>query len=545
MNRFPVVALLLLTVAVAADQSAQYVNSELPWHSAVLDTQGKLLAWHSPEKNLGYDKVLRLGWDFIEHKVPLDTRHGTGLKIYLVNSSFDGPMLQGRNNMHNPAMVFASFVDSLVGWYPYSGDEEAIRVVRDMLDYQLAHGTTPANWKWSGVPFATSCGNATNYGGCLPDMPRDFCEGIETDKVGELGVGYAQFYQMTEQKRYLDAAIRCGDALACHVRAGDAEHTPWAFRVNARTGATLGQSEYGGDFASCVRLLDELIRLGAGNTTNYRTARTTAWNWILQHPLNRASEAWNKWSGFYEDVAYNTQSVNQMLPTMTAFYILSRSDPAAVDPQWRSHVGQMIDWVRDRFGRGPFFGAWGIDEQGKPDGRGCCSRAGLGSHTGRWAAINAIYAQLTGDGQAREDAIRSLNYATYFADDEGRVSCCGVTYHNPYWFSDGYSDYLRNFTWAIGALPELAPVGQNHLLRSSSVVQKVGYGTNSISYKTFDSNATEVLRLAFTPKGIVAGGIELKLREDLKEDGFTLQALAGGDSILRVRHQNARAIAIQ
>src|SRR5207237_2809700 len=116
---------------------------------------------------LGYDEVLRLGWDFIEHKVPADTRDNTGLKIYLVNSSFDGETLQGRNYMHNPAMVFASFVDSLAGWYPYSGDGEAIRVVREMLDYQLAHGTTPADWDWAGVPFATSRAGDREYGTCI------------------------------------------------------------------------------------------------------------------------------------------------------------------------------------------------------------------------------------------------------------------------------------------------------------------------------------------------------------------------------------------
>ena len=169
---------------------------------------------------------------------------------------------------------------------------------------------------------------------------------------------------------------------------------------------------------------------------------------------------------------------------MTAYYILTRKDPASVDPQWVSHVGHLIDWVRHRFGRGPFFGAWAIDEQGTPDGRGCCSRAGQGSHGGRWAAINALYAEKTGDGQAREDAFRSMNYATYFARSDGRVACCGEDYHEPYWFSDGYADYLRHFNWIMGALPDLAPVGQNHLLRSSSIVQKVTYSPGRISYKT-------------------------------------------------------------
>ena len=105
----------LITVP-AAFGAENYVNAQLPWHPAVLDSQGRLLAWYQPEKNLGYDQVLHLGWDFIEHKVPKDTRHNTGFKIYLINSIFNETTLQGRNWHHNPAMVYASFKDSQMGW---------------------------------------------------------------------------------------------------------------------------------------------------------------------------------------------------------------------------------------------------------------------------------------------------------------------------------------------------------------------------------------------------------------------------------------------
>ena len=103
------VACVTFPLAVRADEV--YVNAQVAWHPVVLDAQGRLLAWYQPEKSLGYDQVLRLGWDFIEHKVPRDTRHGTGLKIYLINSVYDPKTLQGTNWQHNPAMVFASFVD--------------------------------------------------------------------------------------------------------------------------------------------------------------------------------------------------------------------------------------------------------------------------------------------------------------------------------------------------------------------------------------------------------------------------------------------------
>ncbi len=526
-------------------QTPDYVNAQVTTHKPVLDPQERLLAWYQPEKNLGYDHVLHLGWDFIEHKVPVDTRTHTGLKIYLINSVMDGATLQGTYWQHNPAMVYAAFVDGLAAWYPYAADEEAIGTVRGMLDYQLAHGTTPSDWDWPNVPFATSCGDQTEYGRCLENMPKEFYGGIESDKVGQLGGSYTLFYELTGDRKYLEAAIHCADALAHHVRAGDEEHTPWPFRLDAHTGVTLALEEYGGDVSSSVRMFDELIRLKAGDTAAYQRARDMAWTWVLQYPLNRRSKAWDKWSGFFEDIPHLSDDVNQFLPDLTAYYIMTRKDPAAVDPEWVTHVGHLLDWVRLRFGRGPFLGAWAIDEQSELNGPyQCCSRAGQGSHGGRWAAINAMYAELTGDAQARRDAFYSMNYATYFTSSEGLVACCGVDYHAPFWFSDGYADYLRSFNWMMGALPQYAPLGESHLLRSSSVVQKVTYAPHRIVSRTFDPEGSQVLRLNFKPVHILAGSRELGERKDLKEPGYTIESLQG-DYIVHLRYAGSSEVVVE
>lgn len=518
--------------------AADYPNSELPWHDAVRDPQGKLLAWFHPEKNEGYDKVLRLAWDFMEHKVPND--QASGLKVYLVNAVYDAKTGQGTNWQGNPASTFGQFVDSVVAWYPYSGDTEAISVVRTMLDYQLAHGTTPTDWDWSRVPFATNCKNEPEYGTCLRDTPTGFSGGIETDKLGELGIGYVLFYELVGDKKYLDAAIACADALAKHIRPGDADHTPWPFRVNAKNGEVLNGEEYGGMIVAPVRLFAELVRLNAGSSADYKKALDVAWKWILKYPVHN-----DRWSGYFEDVHKDQNNQNQALPTMTAYYILTSPDPAAVDPSWIGDVGHMIDWVKRRFGRGPYFGAWAIDEQGPPpDFMGCCSRAGLASDTSRWGAINALYYEKTGDGQAREDAFRSLNYSTYFAADDGRIACCGLDYLDSYWFDDGYGDHIRNYLWGMGAIPELAPAGQDHLLRSSSVVTKVAYGKKTLQYQTFDHQSSDVLRLSFRPSHITAEGRQLSERKDEREDGYTLRALPNGDFVVKVKHSNGQTINI-
>ena len=528
----------MLSFPVRARAATNYVNSELPWHEATVDSQGKLLAWYRPEQNLGYDKVLHLAWDFLEHKVPNDPK--TGLKIYLINAVFDAKTLQGVNWQGNPASTFGQFVDSLVAWYPYSGDEEAIAVVRSMLDHQLAHGTTPADWNWPDVPFTTNNKNNPEYGRGIRGMPKDFYGGIETDKVGELGIGYCLFYELTGEQKYLSAAINCADALAEHVRAGDETHTPWPFRVNAKDGTVINNEEYGGMIVAPVRLFSELIRLNQGQTQKYAQSRKLAWGWILRFPMRN-----NDWSGYFEDVARDTANLNQACPTMTAYYILASPDPQALDAHWTGDVGHLLDWVRQKFGRGPYLGAWGIDEQGRPpDYCGCCSRAGLASDTSRWAAINAMYYEKTGDAQAREDAFRSLNYSTYFCDNDGKIACCGLDYADSYWFDDGYGDNIRHYLWAMGAIPEFAPLGQNHLLRSSSVVRKVKYEDRSITYQTFDPEATEVLRLNRAPARVEAGGRRLPHADVLKPDSYTVRKLPAGGVAVQLRHKTAHDVKV-
>jgi hypothetical protein len=218
--------------------------------------------------------------------------------------------------------------------------------------------------------------------------------------------------------------------------------------------------------------------------------------------------------------------------------------PASIDPAWRRHTRSLLRWVRSSFGRGPFFGAWGIDEQGVPGKPGCCSPAGLGSDTSRWAAVKAFLYARTGDLRAREDAFRSLNYATYFTRRDGQVSCCGTTGRNTHWFSDGYGDYLRSFNWAMAAIPELAPQGRNHLLGSTSVVQSVSYAPGRVAYRTFDRRAVEVLRLSYRPARVLAGGRAIPLRPALTREAYAVRPLPGGDFVVRVRHDSSRRIRV-
>ena len=424
---------------------------------------------------------MHLGWDYLKHKIPTDTTHGTSVKIYLINSVFDPNTQQGTYWQHNPASTYGQFVDSVVAWYPYSGDREAINLVRTMLDYQLAHGTTPADWDWSNDAVCWFAGTNPSTGAVYRVCPMISLEELRSTRSENWESDTCSFTNSPEKRIPGCPGIRCAERVGQAYSARRCRSHSLAVCVYAKTGDVLNGEIYGGMIVAPVRLFAELASLKQGQVAEYTRAQKMAWDWILKYPMRN-----NRWVGYFEDIRPTTDMANQASPTMTAYYILASEAPVKLDESWAEHVGNLMDWVKRRFGRGPYFGAWGIDEQGPPpDFHYCCSRAGLSSDTSRWGAINAMYYEKTGDAQAREDAFRSLSYATYFSDSEGKVSCCGLYFENAYWFDDGYGDYIRNFLWAMGAIPEFAPRGQDHLLRSTSVVTNVQYGLKCLSYKTF------------------------------------------------------------
>jgi hypothetical protein len=75
------------------------------------------------------------------------------------------------------------------------------------------------------------------------------------------------------------------------------------------------------------------------------------------------------------------------------------------------------------------------------------------------------------------------------------------------------------------------------------VVQSVAYSRGSVSYRTFDADSTEVLRLRFRPRGVAAGAA-LSQRDDLTAEGYVVQPLGGGDYAVRIRHDHSRQIRI-
>ena len=528
---------LALAVASAACAQPQPSSSTptLLGHPVRLDATGAILPWpHGPAP---YAEVAGLAWTALETKFPVQDN---GLPTYLAYSRFDPEDFSGVGWPHNPAGLYAMLTDSAVLWYGFSGDDAAVDVVRHALDHQLAHGTTPAGWAWASVPYASSSPGDVEYQGA-DDEWCDFCgrgDGtgvIEPDKVGELGFAYLQFFELTGDARYRDAAIACGDALAKHVREGDDARSPWPFRVFAQTDVV--REEYSANVVGAMALFDELGRLGLGDTTAYATARATAFAWLMRVPmLNDA------WSGYFEDIepaGDPAANPNQYAAMRVARWLVRHPEE---DPRWREDVAHLLAWVVDTFGgdtateRGTQYGATVLSEQAS-------DMAKMGSHTARFGATLALWAEATGDASARERAARSLAWATYACDPSGVVAV-GEDANEGWWFSDGYGDYIRHFLVAMGAVPEWAPPNEDHLLRSTSVVTHVEYAPGRVAWTTFDDDSVETLRLAATPTAITVSGRALPPRADLDDEGYVVQAAGPIGAIVRVHHRSPGEIVV-
>lgn len=544
------------TVSALVLLSGEMTQAEqLLWHETHLDTKGKLLSWVQADSP--YDRVIRSAWEAFK-QVPVQP---DGYRTYFTYPTFYGPndaqhpVFSGRSWVHNPAGLFAMLTDSAVLYFAYSGDRVVLERAREMLDHQIAHGTTEATDAWALVPYACSdAGNPvyrgatdTRYGSQDKIAASGRGDGVgflEPDKVGELGSAYLLFYEVTLERKYLEAALHCADALARNVRPGDESHSPWPFRVDARTGTRI-REEYTANTIGPIRLLDELLRLKLGDTRAYRRTRALAWSWLMTYPMRN-----HVWTQYFEDVLiypdYRT-NLNQYSPLETARYLLQHQE---LDPAGRAKAKELLDWTAS------FFAAdsvtmGGIPEKGRQWGAEVISEQvndmdKMSSHTARFASVLALWHEVTGDPEAKSRAFRSFNWATYSARDNGLVKT-SLDEGTGYWFSDGYGDYMRHFQRGMASVPEWAPGREDHLLGSSSVIRSIQYGEHEISYVTFDKRSREVLRLRRQPLAVQAGTGALHQRKRLgrERQGYSVEAVAGGGVVLRIQHQRADNITIR
>ena len=307
-------------------------------------------------------------------------------------------------------------------------------------------------------------------------------------------------YKITGDQKYLDAAVKIANTLATKAKPGDGDNSPWPFRVHAATGAVHKQMKGGKNFVAsyttnytgALRLFTDLITLGQGDTQQYMRARAMVTDWLKTYPVKT-----NRWGPFFEDVPTADYSDTEINADTMAAYILEHPE---WDPEWRQQAKRILDWSYETLANKEYvkWGVVAINEQ-------TVYKVPGNSHTSRHASVELLYGEKTGDVSLKEDAILRLNWATYTVDTDGKNRYI----RDDNWLTDGYGDYVRHYLRAMASAPELAPEDQNHLLRTSSVVQSIQYGADRITYSKFDPGSTEEFKMgAWKPVSVVGGSLE-------------------------------------
>jgi hypothetical protein len=534
--------LTLLGLAVGVNAQSQFkVLSDaseptVAGRTVQLDAKGRLLPWPMGD-NTGYSYSSHFlsQWTILQ-----DQLRRTQIPYFHCCFDFDRitfelqPDYHWANSTGYLRAMMQGFVERL---YPYTGDQSTVDSLESFVNYELDNGLTPKNYAWSEVPYPSANPGDHRYTG-WSQHGEDY---IEPHVVGEDGYGYLRLYEMTGNNRYLQAAIRCADALVKNIKPGDAERSPWPYRAYARDGSTSTTNDVGGYSANVVdpiMLFDELMRIGQGDIAQYKTVREAAWQWFETYPLKN-----NVWSGYFEDVNPDIKNMNQVIPLEFARYILLHPEK---DTHWKEDSKRLIEWVKTtpKWPKYTVHGALITTEQGNGSNF-CCNLPNqcCDSHTARLAAVEALYAWRTGDIDYKESAYRSMNWVTYW---QGLPGGAHAPFSDQWWFTDEFTDGPRRLMDAFWAFPEWAPADESHLLGSSSVVTKIEYGKGFIAYSTFDANSEDVLRVNFVPDSVTSASKTVERVTNFDQGNPAQENYTYDDKthVLRIHHEHA-TIAIQ
>lgn len=484
MKRVPIALLLIPALLAPA------VAEKLIYHEVKLDSTGRIVPWYGAGPSQAYDHVIRQIFKFW-----LNMKNcPNGVPVYLQHQVWKPDPEDPRGLGGDQIPMALSSWNLLFG---YLGDDAVKQNMILMADYWLTHGASRPTDVWASLPFPY---NLDLHSGIYDGDMRAGKGFVQPDKAASFAAELLVLYKMTEDAKYLDAAVRIADTLAGKIKPGDGDDSPWPYRVHATTGQVHAEKNkgktysatYTSNYTGALRMFTDLVALKKGNPERYTAATRMLSAWLKAYPLKT-----NKWGPFFEDIPTSAWSDTEHNADTLAMYILEHPE---WDPNWKEQARGILDWSYRTFANHEFdkWGVVAINEQ-------TAYKVPGNSHTSRHAAVELLYCEKTGDNRDKEDAIRRLNWATYMVDEDGK---------NRYprdanWLTDGYGDYVRHYLRAMASAPELAPGDQNHLLRTTSVIRSISYGPARIVYTKFDAASAERLKLGvWVPKSVKGGTFE-------------------------------------
>jgi len=438
---------------------------------------------------------------------------------------------------------FKYLSEGLTRYYRYSGDPRAIAHLKIGAGFILEYCLTSGKHHWPGFPISVPC-KGKPYGRCSEEgnIQLDLCAGI--------GTGMIRTYQLTGDRKYLDAAEHWGDVFAekCNYQAGQ---RPWNRFANPKTSAINLDSNsptlniQTGGVVSILIFLDELIRLGYTGEDGAIIKARDAGRAYLRDKLLPVWCEFDTWARHYWDWEHPVHGI--VTTGWVSQYMMDHKD---VFGNWRNDVRNILSLylnracVSPKSNGGVYSGAWSF-----PEGPSCCGRS-LDSCPIFLSRYFARYGDEADSEWGRELARRQIMLGTYHFKADGSVedNIDGGQIIATEWSEIIGTGPILCVLDAMEWLPGvLGPARENHIMRSSSVVTSVIYGDGLVRYSTFDApdNTIDVLRLAFKPQAVIAGYKKLKIHQDLsKTNGFVVRALKEGDYLVTIRHDSCTDVAV-
>ena len=428
-----------------------------------------------------------------------------------------------------------SIVKGLTAYYQYSGDPIAFIYIPIAVDYILDYGLTDKDADWPEFPISTPT-KGKIYGKCDPTGRN------QLDLCAITGVEVLRAHKLTGNPRYLSMAKHWGDVFAAKCQFTDPDMSPWNRYVDP---SVVGWSDVlTGTTSLIVDFLDDLIHIGYTGKDDAIVKARDAGRRFLNERMLPAWSVNDTWGRTYWD--WDNPMICGMA-SMCADHFMKY--PEAY-PNWRNDLRNFLSLVWNRNGADPashgdvYSGAWAF-----PESSVCCGTSlSYDQYTAGPTLIR--FGVLAQSEWAREIGRRMMLMATYDSLPNGVVKdgLFGDQVATGEWSNLAHPWPLCQVMEAMAWLPrEFGPNRENHIMRSSSVVNDVRYAKGRVSYSTYDAppRTADVLRLAFTPNSVQADGQPLSRDGDAKSNGYTLEPLPNGDCIVQVRHAGRTRIVVE
>ncbi len=518
-------------------------------HQAVHDAQGVIAPWYTAQNGqldfrarVAAETIKRYPWTTAEMAIDcvphcLFSGHWNiaddGTITPLVTNDWDNGDLGQR-----AAYVLSALVD----YYRYSGDPAAVALMTLQADFLLDHCLTPDDHPWP--RFLISVPNkGKSYGKCDPQGI------IQLDIAAEAGLAMLKAYQVTGQSRWLEACRHWGDLLAAK-RNRTSGAPPWSRYANPETVPWKDHTQTGG-VVYLLYFFDELLRLGYPGPQGEIVEARDAGRAYLCDLLDRwtVNDVWGRNYWDWEDPV-QAENVTEFV----ARYMMDNPD---LFPHWRTDTRNILALFLNHTGVCPqsagevFSGAWAF-----PESSGCCGRS-LWYGPMELAIPWAQYGQQADSIWAREVARRMQILATYDGHETGvsEDNIDGGFIVNNGWFKIAHPSALKHLLGTLAWLPEeFGASRENHIMRSTAVVNSVVYRQGVVQYSTYDAppGTVDVLRLSFVPASITADGQPLRQLDDPlaqrtgpASNGFVVKQLLNGDALVTIRHDGATDIVVE